>query len=130
MVQVYAKGKKVSLESYEHSLKIDADDAARVRHLEHDIPLTAAEEERARRKKAYEEQAKVRAIYEELVLKKPQPAVVQIGTVSDIAKAVPANFANAGKPVTIAPANGNGHSNANGAVTKSNEKAAEAVAGD
>jgi len=76
--------------------------------LEHDIPVTAAEEDRARRKKAYEEQAKVRAIYEELVLKKPQPTVVQIGTVSDIAKAVPANFANAGKPVSIAPANGNG----------------------
>jgi hypothetical protein len=67
-----------------------------------------------------------------LVLKKPQPTVVQIGTVSDIAKAVPANFANAGKPVNIAPANGNGngHSNGNGAATKTNEKAAEAVAGD
>jgi hypothetical protein len=98
--------------------------------------VTAAEEDRARRKKAYEEQAKVRAIYEELVLKKPQPTVVQIGTVSDIAKAVPANFANAGKPVTIAPSNGNGnsngngHSNGNGAAAKQEEKAAEAVAGD
>jgi hypothetical protein len=102
--EIYAKGKNVNLQSYEHSLRIDADDAARVRHLEHDIPLTAAEEERARRKKAYEEQAKVRAIYEELVLKKPQPTVVQIGTVQDIAKAIPANFANAGKPVNIAPA--------------------------
>src|SRR5207248_1784042 len=109
--EIYAKGKSVNLESYEHSLKIDAEDAARVRHLEHDVPLTAAEEDRARRKKAYEEQAKVRAIYEELVLKKTQPAVVHIGTVQDIAKAVPANFANAGKPVTIAPASGNGHSN-------------------
>src|SRR5438876_4315974 len=125
--EIYAKGKKVDLDCYEHSLKIDAEDAARVRHLEHDIPLTAAEEDRIRRKKAYEEQAKVRAIYEELVLKKPQPAVVQIGTVSDIAKAVPANFAN---PVSIAPANGNGLSNGNGAIAKSNEKAAEAVAGD
>src|SRR5216683_1597849 len=120
--EIYAKGKKVNLETYEHSLKIDAEDAARVRHLEHDIPLTAAEEDRARRKRAYEEQAKVRAIYEELVLKKAQPAVVQIGTVQDIAKAVPANFANAGLPaaagkaVTIAPGNGNGngHSNGNG----------------
>jgi len=61
---------------------------------------------------------------------------VQIGTVQDIAKAVPANFTNAGKPVTIAPANGNGngngHSNGNGAPAKaeSAEKAAEAVAGD
>ncbi len=148
--EIYAKGKSVNLASYEHSLKIDAEDAARVRHLEHDVPLTAAEEDRARRKKAYEEQAKVRAIYEELVLKKAQPSVVQIGTVQDIAKAVPANF----KPVTIAPAetssgagagfspsqpsNGNGHSsgnghsngNGNGSAAKTDEKAAEAVAGD
>jgi tetraether lipid synthase len=104
--QIYAKGKSVDLGSYEHSLVIDAEAAARVRHLEHDIPLTAAEEERARRKKAYEEQAKVRAIYEELVLKKPQPAVVQIGTLNDIAKSTPANFAkaNASQPVEIAPA--------------------------
>ena len=50
--EIYAKGKKVDLDSYEHSLRIDAEDAARVRHLEHDIPLTAAEEDRIRRKKA------------------------------------------------------------------------------
>jgi hypothetical protein len=59
----------------------------------------------------------------------------------DIAKAVPANFANAGKPVSIAPAagngnghstgNGNGHSNGNGAsAPHAAEKATEAVAGD
>ncbi|HKT46451.1 MAG TPA: radical SAM protein, partial [Candidatus Acidoferrales bacterium] len=65
--EIYAKGKKVNLESYEHSLRIDAEDASRVRHLEHDIPLTAAEEDRIRRKKAFEEAAKVRRIYEELV---------------------------------------------------------------
>jgi uncharacterized radical SAM superfamily Fe-S cluster-containing enzyme len=133
--EIYAKGKSVNLESFEHSLKIDSEDAARVRHLEHDVPVTAAEEDRARRKKAYEEQAKVRAIYEELVLKKPQPTVVQIGTVSDIAKAVPANFANPGKPVAIAPANGNGNGHSSnghssGAAIKKDEKAAEAVAGD
>jgi hypothetical protein len=135
--EIYAKGKKVDLNTYEHSLNIDAADAARVRHLEHDIPQTAAEEDRARRKKAYEEQAKVRAIYEELVLKKTQATVVQIGSVSDIAKSVPANFANAGKPVSIAPASGNGnghphgngHSNGNGSAAKK-EEAAEAVAGD
>jgi len=63
------------------------------------------------------------------VLKKAQPTVVQIGSVSDIANSVPANFANAGKPVSIAPAsNGNGHSNGNDAAKK--EQAAEAVAGD
>jgi len=136
--EIYAKGKKVDLNTYEHSLNIDAEDAARVRHLEHDIPQTAAEEDRARRKKAYEEQAKVRAIYEELVLKKAQPTVVQIGSVQDIAKAVPANFANASKPVSIAPASGNnghtssnGHSNGNGnGRAAKKEEAAEAVAGD
>ena len=116
----------MDLSNYEHSLVIDAEDAARVRHLEHDIPLTAAEEERARRKKAYEEQAKVRAIYEELVLKKPQPTVVQIGTLSDIQQATPANFAssNAARPVSIAPAKGNGQGQSAPAP------AAEAVAGD
>jgi uncharacterized radical SAM superfamily Fe-S cluster-containing enzyme len=122
--EIYAKGKAVNLDTFEHSLVIDANDAARVRHLEHDIPLTAAEEDRARRRnaQALQEQAKVRAIYEELVLKKPQTAVVQIGSVADIAKAVPANFANAGKPVTIAPASG--------ATAPQVEKATEAVAGD
>src|SRR2546423_6238596 len=127
--EIYAKGKNVNLQSYEHSLKIDANDAARVRHLEHDVPLTAAEEDRARRKKAYEEQAKVRAIYEELVLKKAQPTVVQIGAVSDIAKSVPANFANAGKPVSIRPATGNGHTNGHGDSHLTNKaEDAEAVA--
>jgi uncharacterized radical SAM superfamily Fe-S cluster-containing enzyme len=127
--EIYAKGKAVNLNSFEHSLIIDADDAARVRHLEHDIPLTASEEDRIRRKKAIQEQAKVRAIYEELVLKKPQPTVVQIGSVSDIAKAVPANF----KPVSIAPATGNGNGNGNGRsapVAPVKETPAEAVAGD
>jgi 7,8-dihydro-6-hydroxymethylpterin dimethyltransferase len=129
--EIYAKGKAVNLNSFEHSLIIDADDAARVRHLEHDIPLTASEEDRIRRKKAIQEQAKVRAIYEELVLKKPQPTVVQIGSVSDIAKAVPANF----KPVTIAPATGNGNGNGNGnghsaPAAQVKEATAEAVAGD
>ena len=43
--------------------------------------MTAAEENKIRRRKALEEAAKVRAIYEEMVLKKPQPSVVQIGSV-------------------------------------------------
>jgi uncharacterized radical SAM superfamily Fe-S cluster-containing enzyme len=103
--EIYAKGKKVNLENYEHSLVIDAADAARVRPKEHDIPMTAAEEDRLRRKKALEEQAKVREIYEELVLKKPQPAVVQIGSVGAIKAATPGGPA----PVTISNANGNGH---------------------
>ena len=75
--EVFAKGKNVSLESYEHSLQIDAADAARVRERGEE-PLTAAEEERLR-KKALREAAEVRAIYEEMVLKKKQPELVQIG---------------------------------------------------
>jgi 7,8-dihydro-6-hydroxymethylpterin dimethyltransferase len=97
--QIYAKGRAVDLNSYEHSLAIDANDAARVRPKEHDIPMTAAEEDRMRRRKAQEEAAKVRAIYEEMVLKKSQPSVVQIGSIQQIQSATgPAlsTIANAG----------------------------------
>ena len=100
------RARSVTLNEYEHSLKINAEDAARVRHLEHDIPLTAAEEDRIRRKKALEEAAKVRKIYEELVLKKPKETVVQIGSMDQIRMAVPGATV---KPVQIAPANGNGN---------------------
>jgi hypothetical protein len=126
---IFAKGKKVNLQSYEHSLRIDSEDAARVRHLEHDIPLTAAEEDRIRRKKALEEAAKVRKIYEELVLKKSSEPVVQIGSMQQILSAVPG--ANV-KPVQIAPANGNGngHANGNGAAKVESPEAEAAVAGD
>ena len=110
---IYAKGKKVSLEAYEHSLKVNAEDAARVRHLEHDIPLTAAEEERMRRKAAYEA-AQVRQIYEEMVLRKKQEPVVTIGSLEAIKQATPADFAKS---------NGG-----NGAAAKTEETAA--VAGD
>ena len=76
--EVYAKGKKVNLESYEHSLKISAEDAARVRQRG-EGPQTAAEEERLR-KQAAREAAEVRKMYEELVLKKtPETPLVQIG---------------------------------------------------
>jgi 7,8-dihydro-6-hydroxymethylpterin dimethyltransferase len=104
--QIYAKGKKVDLDSYEHSLRIDAEAAARVRHLEHDIPLTAAEEDRIRRKKAFEEAAKVRKIYEELVLKKSSEPIVQIGSINDILTAVPGATVK-----RIEPASGNGEIN-------------------
>jgi len=76
--EVYAKGKKVNLETYEHSLKINAEDAARVRQRG-EGPQTAAEEERLR-KQAAREAAEVRKMYEELVLKKtPEVPLVQIG---------------------------------------------------
>jgi hypothetical protein len=87
--EIYAKGRAVDLQNYEHSLVIDAEDAARVREREHDIPMTAAEEDKIRRRKALEEAAKVRAIYEEMVLKKPQESVVQIGSVQQIKSATP-----------------------------------------
>ncbi|MGH9353040.1 MAG: radical SAM protein, partial [Terriglobia bacterium] len=76
--EIYARGKKVNLENYEHSLHVDAEDASRVREREHDIPMTAAEEDRARRKAAFEAQ-QARQLYEELVLKKSAPELVQIG---------------------------------------------------
>ena len=70
----------------------------------------------------------MRRIYEELVLKKPQETVVQIGTIQQIQLAVPGAPV---KPVQIAPANGaNGHVNGNGAAAKENVEAAEPVAGD
>jgi len=116
--QIYAKGKTVDLNTYEHSLRIDAEDAARVRHLEHDIPLTAAEEDRIRRKKAFEEAAKVRKIYEELVLKKSSEPIVQIGSIDDILTAVPGATVK-----RIEPANGNG-------AVKVGHSEAATVAGD
>ena len=100
--QIYAKGRAVDLNTYEHSLVIDSEDAARVREHESDIPMTAAAEDKMRRRMALEEAAKVRAIYEEMVLKKPQQAVVQIGSVQQIASATgPA-------PTSIHIPNGNG----------------------
>src|SRR5216684_2826884 len=102
--EIYAKGRAVNLNTYEHSLVIDAEDAARVRHVDHDVPITAAEENRARRRAEFlKEEARVRKIYEELVLKQAQPEVVQIGSLTDIKRATPSTA-----PVTISNANGNG----------------------
>jgi len=76
--EIYAKGKEVPIAPENVSLYVNAQDASRVRSKEHDIPITAAEENKLRRKAQYEEQA--RQYYEELVLKKPQTDLVQIGT--------------------------------------------------
>ncbi len=78
---IYAAGKSVSLDNTQHSLTVNAEDAARVRNLSHDVPLTAAEEEKARRKAAWEAQqaAQARKVYEDLVLQKPKSDLVQIG---------------------------------------------------
>ena len=58
-----------------------------------------------------EEAAKVRKIYEVLVLKKAPETVVQIGSVAAIKAATPAVQVGL---TSIQPANGNGHSNGNG----------------
>jgi uncharacterized radical SAM superfamily Fe-S cluster-containing enzyme len=76
--EIYARGKEVNLETYEHSLRIDQDDAARVRVRTDDGPETAAQEERARRRAAHQA-AEARKLYEELVLNKPKEELVQIG---------------------------------------------------
>jgi uncharacterized radical SAM superfamily Fe-S cluster-containing enzyme len=78
---IYAKGKSVELDTTNHSLTVNAEDAARVRSLQHDVPLTAAEEEKARRKAAWEAQqaATARQLFEETVLQKPKSDLVQIG---------------------------------------------------
>ncbi len=78
---IYAAGKSVDLDATKHSLKVNAEDAARIRNLSHDVPLTAAEEDKARRKAAWEakQAAQARKVYEEMVLKKPKCDLVQIG---------------------------------------------------
>ena len=123
--EIYAKGRAVGLDTYEHSLVIDAEDAARVRSVDHDVPITAAEENRARRRAEFlKEEARVRKIYEELVLKQAQPEVVQIGSLTDIKRATPSTA-----PVTISNANkiGNGNGNGHGPAKP---EVAEHVAGD
>jgi len=93
--EIYAKGKAVGMTDQGHSLKLDAEDVNRVRERTDDTPVTAAEEERMRRKAAYEA-SQARALYEEMVLKKPKASLVQLGA--------PANGNGNGKPVTIQPA--------------------------
>jgi hypothetical protein len=77
---IYAKGKSVEFDTTQHSLTVNAEDAARIRTLE-DVPQTAAEEDKARRKAAWEAQqaVQVRKVYEEIVLQKPKSDLVQIG---------------------------------------------------
>ena len=78
--EVFAKGKEVNLEAYEHFLKVDAEDAARVRVLD-EGPQTAADEARLRRKAA-REAAQARKVYEEMVLNKKPDELVQISVPS------------------------------------------------
>jgi uncharacterized radical SAM superfamily Fe-S cluster-containing enzyme len=89
--EIYARGKEVQLVDKNHSLYVDSNDATHVRERAHDIPMTAAEEDRARRKAEWEAK-QARAYYEEMVLKKKPETLVKIG----------------------APSNGNGNGNGNG----------------
>ena len=84
--EIYARGKEVQLGTTEHSLMVNAEDAARVHAKEHDVPMTAAEEDRARRKAAWEAQ-QARKLYEEMVLKKPKLNLVQIGNAKPVEEA-------------------------------------------
>ncbi|HRV07180.1 MAG TPA: radical SAM protein [Acidobacteriota bacterium] len=67
--QIHAGGKKLDLESYEHSLELRPEDVHRVRQRPTDIPMTAREEKLLRRRAA-REAATVREYYDEEVLKK------------------------------------------------------------
>jgi len=96
--EIYAKGKSVSLDAYEHSLYVNPEDAARVRERASDVPMTAAEEEKARRKAAWEAQ-QARQLYEELVLKKPAPTLVQIEGLNGRSNGMDSGNGQ-GKPVT------------------------------
>ena len=130
--EIYARGKNVNLDTYEHNLIIDPADAARVRSVDHDVPINAAEEDRARRKAAWQEAAKVRAIYEELVLKKAQPTVVQIGSMDALKAAkpgAPTVTTIGGIPVASA-SNGNGNGVEKHASAAAGAELAEPVAGD
>ncbi|MBI2956556.1 MAG: radical SAM protein, partial [Acidobacteria bacterium] len=91
--EIYAKGKAVPLSDVLHSLRLREEDVHRKREIAHDIPQTAAEEERLRRKLEWQAR-QAREVYEEMVLKKPKPALIQIGN----------NAAKPADPVVPGPA--------------------------
>jgi len=66
--EIFAGGKNVNLSSYEHKLKLDQTDVARVKEVT-DKPQTSRDEKLMRRK-ASREAAQVREYYEEMVLNK------------------------------------------------------------
>ena len=82
--KIYAANRSVELGAYETTLKIDEEDASRVRDRG-DFIMTASEEERIRRKAAYEAK-QVREIYEEMVLNKPKQELVQLSPVASADK--------------------------------------------
>ncbi|HET6637602.1 MAG TPA: radical SAM protein [Gemmatimonadota bacterium] len=66
--EIFAGGKEVPLENYDHALQVDAEDAARVR--DRGEGPQNAHEERLAAKKAAREAQMVREYYEKMVLKK------------------------------------------------------------
>ena len=101
--EIYAKGKQVELDTTEHSLRVNPEDAGRVRERTSEGPMTAAEEEKARRKAAWEAQ-EARRLYEELVLKKPKPELVQIGASSSSGEPGPETNQEAVSEAEVVPA--------------------------
>jgi hypothetical protein len=91
--------------------------------------MTAAEEDRMRRKAAYEA-AQVRKIYEELVLKQKSEPVVQIGSLTDIRPIGAAPVKIAAAPAIggngHAPGNGNGNGHDGSSPVEKHEEAAVA----
>jgi len=94
--EIYAKNREVELGDASHSLKLDEADVNRVRERDTSVPLYASDEERQRRKEAWEA-AQARALYEEIVLKKPRPQLIQLGGANG------GNGSN-GKTVPVQPA--------------------------
>ncbi len=66
--EIWAGGRNVDLNTYEHSLRLNSEDVERKREVT-DLPQTARDEKMARRKAA-RQAAQVREYYEEAVLKK------------------------------------------------------------
>jgi hypothetical protein len=129
---VYAKGKKVDMEAYETSLRIDAADAAKVKSHESEIPQTAAEEDKMRRKAA-REAAKVREIYEEMVLGKKPEALVSIGAIGGKVPGSAPQLTQLGKPAAPASnggACGCGTSGSTQQTEKTEDRELAGIAGD
>jgi hypothetical protein len=70
--EIFAGGKEVPLDNYEHALVVNEDDAGRVR--DRGEGPQNAHEERLAAKKAAREAAMVREYYEQMVLKRKAPA--------------------------------------------------------
>lgn len=84
--QIYAKNRAVEgvgRATETDYLALNMDDVNRVRDRADDVPQTAAEEERIRRKLEWEAK-QARELYEELVLKKKKPTLVQIGNAQPV----------------------------------------------